>query len=91
MPEVFTSRLSETRGQADRAILQPDSASSHAPVSRSYRISEAKLYLAGIVVAIGAGLAVHRPCRDTAARLLECDEIKYATGNAVPACSARSK
>src|SRR5882724_1110506 len=80
--EVFTSRLSETRGQADRAILQPDASvitRAGVPFIPSY--PKPKLYLAAtFVLAIGAGLLFIVLAETLRRGFSSGDEIKYATG-----------
>jgi capsular exopolysaccharide synthesis family protein len=75
---MFTSRLAETRGQADRGILQPDASiitTRGCPALPSY--PKPKLYFAStLVLAIGAGLLFITP-RETLRRgFCSGDEIE---------------
>jgi capsular exopolysaccharide synthesis family protein len=82
MLEVFTSRLAETRGQADRAILQPDaSIITHAGVPLIPSYPKPKLYFALVfVLAIGAGLLFVVLAETLRRGFRSGDEIEYATG-----------
>jgi len=80
--DVFTSRLAETRGQADRGILQPDASiitHAAAPLLPSY--PKPKLYFAStLVLAIGAGLLFITLAETLRRGFCSGDEIERATG-----------
>src|SRR5262249_2167658 len=80
--EVFTSRLAETKGQADRSILQPDaSVILHANVPRLPSYPKPKLYFAtALVLAIGLGLLSVVLVETLRRGFRNGDEIEYATG-----------
>ena len=80
--EVFTSRLAETRGQADRGILQPDAniiTRAGVPFLPSY--PRPILFLATtFVVAIGVGLLFIFLTETLRRGFCTGDEIEHATG-----------
>ncbi len=80
--EVFTSRLAETRGQADRGILQPDaSIITHAGVPMLPSYPRPNLYLAmTLVLATGAGLLFIFVTETLRRGFCSGDEVEQVTG-----------
>jgi capsular exopolysaccharide synthesis family protein len=80
--EVFTSRLAETRGQADRSILQPDaSIITYAGVPLLPSYPRPNLYLAtAFVLATCAGLLFIFLTETLRPGFCSGDEIEHATG-----------